>query len=209
MTSSSSIPSCSGQTETGLMSSLEKPGRTWINLKWPEPYAKHRETWTRSFQVIPQRLVTSLGVWLSAILWPSNRNRNVLAGTPCRRENMRGQRSGGVTAQEGSEVIPVSGCRTLSASLDVSSFWPWSGFRCCPVRRNGAAFSETEPAEASEADGSDGFNHRRRNAAAAGTSVLPNYCPAESDWSRSGLDWKCGSIRGKIQFDFISNMDLI
>lgn len=30
-------------------------------------------------------------------------------------------------------LIPVSGCRTPSASSDVSSFSPWSGFHCCPV----------------------------------------------------------------------------
>lgn len=35
-------------------------------------------------------------------------------------------------------IIPVSGCRTPSASSDVSSFSPWSGFHCCPVGTQGA-----------------------------------------------------------------------
>lgn len=30
---------------------------------------------------------TSFGVWLSAILCPSNRNLSVLAGTPCKKHN--------------------------------------------------------------------------------------------------------------------------
>lgn len=86
--------------------------------------------------------LTSLGVWLSAILCPSNRNLSVLAATPCKntkktkhhvREIHRGTRYLNWPGSNKPLPVPVSGCKTPSASSDASSFSPWSEFRCCPV----------------------------------------------------------------------------
>lgn len=85
---------------------------------------------------------TSFGVWLSAILCPSNRNLSVLAATPCKKHTNEILASE-LTLQAQNEILkqlvfrvsltagiqtcaltPVSGCKTPSASSDVSSFSP-------------------------------------------------------------------------------------
>ena len=68
---------------------------------------------------------TSFGVWLSAILCPSNRNLSVLAGTPWNKHtHLKLWPQTAVTHDDYFThfLVPVSGCKTPSASSDVSSF---------------------------------------------------------------------------------------
>lgn len=134
MTSSSSIPSCRGHTGQRERETL------------PELLSNPDQNQNRLTEVLP--------LWESGCLRFSDPQTGTVTCSPGRpagheRNNTpRGSEvkpAGLLHCAKSCVLIPVSGCRTLSASLDASSFSPWSGFRCCPANdQQGAAFQQAE-----------------------------------------------------------------